>query len=69
MAKLVDPGMLVSISDVAADYGYHPSYLTRMAAEGKLLAWFVGKSWITTRENIELYIKKKRPRGRPKKMK
>jgi hypothetical protein len=68
MADLVDPKKLVSISHIAADYGYHPSYLTRMAAEGKLTAWYVGNAWITTRENIETYIRTKRPRGRPKKV-
>jgi hypothetical protein len=70
MAKLVDPTTLVSIPQVAAGYGYSAKYLSQMAKDGKLEAWLVGHTWVTTRECIEAYIRSvpsKKSRGNRKK--
>lgn len=66
MAKLIDPNKLVSLPEVASDYGYNPNYLGTLAKEGKLEAWYVGGCWITTRENIEAYTRKAGSPGRPR---
>ena len=65
MAKYVDPEKLVSVTDVAREFGYHPNYLVRLAKEEKFLAWRVGKIWITTRDHISEYIQSAPPSSKP----
>ena len=65
-ARPIDPEKLVSISEVAREYGYHPSYLSRLAASGRLQAWKFAKTWVTTREAIETYVRSTPQPGRPK---
>jgi len=66
MAELVDPEKLVSVAQVAKEYGYSPNYFANLAAEGKIKAWRIGNTWATTREIIEAYVNSAAPPGRPK---
>ncbi len=56
MGELVDPEKLVSIGQVAHEFGYHPKYMSKLAAEGKIKAWRIGSFWVTTREAIKSYV-------------
>ena len=67
MATPIDPDKLVSLPQVAKDFGYNSAYLSKLAGEGKLKAWHVGNTWITTRELIEAYIRSAPPPGRKRK--
>ncbi len=66
MADLIDPDELVSVAQVAKEYGYNPHYFANLASERKFKAWRIGYTWATTREIIEAYIKVTPPPGRPK---
>lgn len=65
MTKLIDPRKLVSFPQVAAEHGYNPDYLRQVAVAGKLEAWLVGHTWVTTRENVKRFAKSARPVGKP----
>ena len=67
MAESIDPEKLVSVAQVAKEFGYSPNYFSNLAAEKKFKAWRIGNTWATTREIIESYIKNAPPAGRPKK--
>ena len=67
MAELVDPEKLVSLPQLAKEFGYNPNYLSNLAAQKKFKAWHIGNSWITTREHLEEYLKNKSTVGRPSK--
>jgi hypothetical protein len=68
MAELIDPDKLVSLPEMAKEYGYNPKYLSRLASEKKIRAWSVGHTWITTRELFEEYVKSAPPPGPRKKV-
>jgi len=57
MAEFVDPEKLVSVAQMAAQFGYHPKYFSKLASEKKFKAWRIGNIWVTTRESIESYIR------------
>jgi len=65
MADLVDPEKLVSVAQVAKEYGYHPKYFSKLAAEGKIRAWRIGNTWASTRQLIDTYVRSAPPAGRP----
>lgn len=65
MAKPIDPDKLVSLPKIANEYGYNSKHLSRLASEGKLRAWLVGHSWVTVREEMEVYLKSNPAPGRP----
>ncbi|MCK6474051.1 MAG: helix-turn-helix domain-containing protein [Planctomycetes bacterium] len=65
MAELVDPEKLVSLSQVAKKFGFHPKYLCLLAAKGKLKAWRIGNMWVTLPENVKDYVETSSPPGRP----
>lgn len=67
MAKLVDPTKLISLTDAGAEYGYNPEHLRQLVIAGRLEAWSVGNTWITTRENMEAYLASRKRSGRPRK--
>ncbi len=64
MAELVDPEKLISVAQVAHEYGYNARYLSRAASEGKFKSWYVASTWVTTRELLEEYIRTAPPAGR-----
>jgi len=65
MGESIDPAKLVSIAQVAKEFGYSRTQLSRVAAAGKIKAWRVGDSWVTTRELVEEYIRTNPKAGRP----
>ena len=66
MADPIDPDKLVSLPQVAKEYGYNPAHLSKLASIGKIKAWHIGNTWITTREYIEEYIQSAPRPGRQK---
>ena len=64
----IDPAELVSVQQVAEEFGYDPKHLSKMAKQGKLVAWRIGNTWATTRALIEEYVKSNpKPGPKPKK--
>ena len=66
MAEPIDPDKLKSLADLARDRGYNPQHFTRLAQTGKIRAWHIGNTWITTEEFVEAYIRSAPPPGRRK---
>jgi hypothetical protein len=57
---------IISLADAAQDLGIDPSGLRAQAAAGRLQARLVGKTWITTRQEVERYRRDRLGRvGRP----
>ena len=67
MAKLVDPKKLISLSDAGRMFGYNAEFLRQLCDTGRIEAWFIANSWLTTRKNVEAYIRTKKSMGRPRK--
>ena len=65
MAELIDPKNLVSFTQLAAEYGYNAEHLRQLAVQKKLRAWLIGGAmWVTTRENLDTYMKSRKRAGR-----
>jgi len=65
--ELVDVRELVSLPQVASEYGFHPNYLRRLAVKKRIPGCFlVGGSWIATRSALNSYLKSKSSVGRPR---
>ena len=64
MSKL---DQLISLSEASEITNISSDHLRRLAEQGKLDAKKIGRNWVTTREAIEDYLKKRNPPGRPKK--
>ena len=65
--ELVNIYDLVSMPQVAPEYGYNPDHLRRLAVKKKIKgAHFIGGSWLTTRRALEEYRSAKVPFGRPR---
>jgi hypothetical protein len=57
---------IISLADAAEDLGIDPSGLRAQAAAGRIEAKLVGKTWITTRQEVERYRAERLGRvGRP----
>jgi hypothetical protein len=54
---------LISLSDVAKQYGFKHDYLRHLASRGRLKAFKLGRNWFTTLEEMEIYIKSRKQRG------
>jgi predicted RNase H-like HicB family nuclease len=58
---------IVPLADAAAELGLGSSSLRHQAAKGQLVARVLGKTWITTRDEVERYRREHLGRlGRPK---
>ena len=55
---------LVPLSTLAASTTYQPSYLRRLAQEGKLRAIKDGVLWLSTKKWFQEYLNSRSPRGR-----
>ena len=64
-AKPIDPEELVSLADLAKEFGYTTKHLSRLATGKKFRAWFVAGSWISTREELQKYVRTNPQAGRP----
>lgn len=58
-----DKDRLISLSEAAELYGFHPNYLAELARKGRLDAQKIGNSWVTTPAYIENYIRSRQNRG------
>ena len=67
MADPIDPDKLMSLADLAKRHGYNAQHFTRLAQVGKIQAWHIGNTWITTDDFVKAYIKSAPPPGRRRK--
>lgn len=58
-----DKNRLISLADAASIYGFSPDYLRNLVRRKRLKAQKIGGVWLTTRANVEEYIKSRQKRG------
>jgi len=56
-------GRLISLAEAAELYGFNADYLRQLALKGRLQAQKVGKFWVTTPGDMELYIHSRKKMG------
>ena len=66
MPSAPDPDELLTLKQVAQELGIDTSRLRRLAARGALRAQKLGKTWITTRRDVDAFAVTERPRGWPR---
>jgi excisionase family DNA binding protein len=54
MEKLAD---LITLREASKISGYNPDYLGFLIRDGKMRGKKVGRNWLTTREDVEYYLK------------
>lgn len=54
---------LISLPEAANIYGFNPQYLSQLAKRGRLQAKKFGGVWLTTPEDVEVYIRSRKKRG------
>jgi hypothetical protein len=59
------PDELLTLAQVSRELGIDASRLRRLATRGVLHAQKLGKTWITTRRDMEAFAARDRPRGWP----
>ena len=60
----MEAGRYISLSEAAAEYGISRSHLKLLARSGRLKAFKVGNSWVTTPEAVAAYLKDPHLRSR-----
>jgi len=63
MPESDDKTRLISLADAAAIYGLSPTYLRTLAQKGRLKAQKVADLWLTTPQDVEVYIRSRQQRG------
>jgi excisionase family DNA binding protein len=63
MAKKQDDQELITISEAAQRFGLSPQYLRDIARSGRLKARKIGRDWLTTAVDVEIYIQSRRKKG------
>jgi hypothetical protein len=63
MSTEESPDDLLTLVQVSAIVGIDTSRLRRLAAQGVLRARKLGKTWITTRRDVETFSRLPRPAG------
>jgi hypothetical protein len=58
-----DKTRLISLPEAANLYGFDANYLGTLARKGRLNAQKVGNSWVTTPQDVEMYISSRQKRG------
>ncbi len=58
-----DKNRLISLSEAAELYGFHPNYLNQLVRRGRLKAQKVGKFWLTTPADVETYLESRQKKG------
>ena len=58
-----DKTRLISLAEAAKMYGFNRNYLSELARRGRLKAQKIGSQWVTTRADVEEYIRSREPRG------
>ena len=51
-----DKNRLISLPEAAELYGFNAQYLSQLAKKGRLQAQKIGGMWLTTPQNVEIYI-------------
>lgn len=54
---------LISLPEAAKLYGFNDKYLAQLASRGRLAANKIGGIWLTTPEDMEIYIQSRQKRG------
>ena len=54
---------LISLSQAAKRYGLTADYLRQIAIKGRLKAYKIGNSWVTTPADVEAYIESRQKIG------
>lgn len=54
---------LMTLSQVAAAYGYSGDYLRRLAEKGRLRAHKLGRNWLTTSDDMDTFLESRERRG------
>lgn len=57
---------LLTLAQVSHELGIDASRLRRLVARGALQAQKLGRTWVTTRSDVEAFAALDRPRGWPK---
>ncbi len=58
-----DKTRLISLPEAAEIYGFSPNYLSNLAKKGRLNANKIGGTWVTTPDDVEIYIQSRQKRG------
>ena len=66
MSELVDPKMLIGLTDAAREFHYNAEHLRQLVVQGKIKAWRVAGAWITTREHVLQYMQARKTEGWPR---
>jgi excisionase family DNA binding protein len=53
----------ISLAEAAAEYELSPSWLRRLAQQGKLRAYKIARNWLTTHAAVQEYLDSPRKRG------
>ena len=65
MAELIDPELLLSLNELAREFGYNAEHLRQLAVQKRLRAWLIGGAmWVTTRAHLAAYMQTRKPAGR-----
>ena len=54
---------LISLPEAAEISGFNPKYLAQLAKKGRLNASKIGGIWLTTRADLESYIRSRQKKG------
>jgi len=63
MTDTTDKTRLISLPEAAELYGFSPVYLSHLARKGRLNARKIGTNWLTTPNDVEVYIASRQKRG------
>ena len=63
MSDTEDKTRLISLTEAAELYGFSQDYLGELARKGRLNAQKVGNFWITTPQDVEVFILNRKIRG------
>jgi hypothetical protein len=58
-----DKDRLISLADASRIYGFSSDYLRHLVLRNRLEAQKIGGIWLTTRANVEEFIKSRQRRG------
>ncbi len=58
-----DKNRLITLAEASDLYGFNQDYLKQLAQKGRLTANKLGRMWVTTPENMEVYIGSRKKMG------
>ena len=65
MPESVDPEKLISLAQLAQEFGYNAEHLRQLAVQKRLRAWLIsGAMWVTTRQHLVEYMESRKSTGR-----